>query len=1335
MTLLKRTVLSIFALLTPLFIFAQQGRYFNSNNQLSTSMVTNSYQDHNGMIWIATNNGINSYDGYQFRIYNKGNKEGELSSNVVNGFMQSADGTLYIALDNALMYLRNGKFINVKGEDGNNITGHFRDICLTSKGELITGASARTGLLRVIDGKAKWTMVGNNKVGSPQKIREDAYGTLWVVTEDKGVVAIHDRSVRQLFGNSELSNGMTDICFSKSGMAYVACHKGGVYMVDAKHVFSGNTNTYLIPGTEHLPVISIHADKRGNILIGTDGNGLYEYNPATKNLQRYAIYSTELNLNMAKVTNIMEDHEGNIWLSMLQKGIFMIPATQNMFHYQGYQLGSMNAIGEACVACVYQTADGRIWVSTDGDGLFALTAQGKLIHHFTTATFPSAILSITEDHQHRLWIGSYLNGCGWIDTETGSYHRLSFTYGKAQSVFDMVEDKSHNLWIGTLGDGLKCYNLDNGNITEMRSNSANDIANNYIVQLTLSPDGNRLYAANSTGLSCYDLQHKSWTSVFGSNVLLDRLPVVDAKEDHSGLVWVCTYNGMYVYDIKHHHTDTLTTAQGLADNNTASVQIDAKGRAWVSTIHGISRITTKRGDDGALTYDIENYYLSDGLQGNEFCWGVSNKSVIAGKETLLFGGMYGLTWFTPSNISHNSYTPKIFITGITIGDREIHALDKSGFYTITEDDINSSDEFDLCHDDNSITISLSTLSYTNTEKVTFAYSINNEPWTTLPPGKNTIALSHLQSGTYNFRIKAKVGDCESEIKKLSVTVHPAWYFSAWAKLIYILLGILIAWWYLRLQRSRHQDELRLQEHIHAEEMGESKLRFFMNISHEIRTPLTLIISPMEELIQNDADPMRRSIYKTVYRNALRILNQVNMMMDMRKIDAGKMVLHTEPTNIVKFTQDVITLFEQQAKVKNINISFQHSADDIYALLDRSNFDKVLVNILSNAFKYTHTGGNIIINISTEETESQKQIVLAVSDDGEMIPTDKLEKIFERFYQTTSVTNDRQAGTGIGLDLTRSLVLLHHGTIAAHNNQQKGCTFTVKLPLYEGEVTKTEDVAADKPKDLFMPTEEELTIKHEKAITAPLLVIAEDDTEILNYLSQELGSGFRIIECSNGRTALTATLKHKPDLVISDIMMPEMDGNELCTRIKHNVNTNSTPVILLTAKTREEDKLMGLETGADAYITKPFNMDILKRTIINLINSRKVMRNKAEGQEEQHDKIDEVKLQSPDEKLMQRIMAVINNNLTNEDLSVQFISQEVGISRVHLYRKMKELTNQTPHDFIRNIRLKQAANLLANGRHNITEVMYACGFNNSASFSTQFKKMYGVPPREYMKENN
>ena len=513
-------------------------------------------------------------------------------------------------------------------------------------------------------------------------------------------------------------------------------------------------------------------------------------------------------------------------------------------------------------------------------------------------------------------------------------------------------------------------------------------------------------------------------------------------------------------------------------------------------------------------------------------------------------------------------------------------------------------------------------------------------------------------------------------------VHAPWYRSWWAYLLYALLLALIVWRYIAYRRDRVREQMQLQEHIHAEELSEAKLRFFMNFSHDIRTPMTLIVTPLLSLIKREGDPQKRGIYEIMRRNAERILGLINQMMDLRKIDKGQMQMHMRETDLIGFIQELYALFEHQARGRQIRFLYEHDAETLPIWIDRRE--------------------------------------------------DKLEQIFERFYQSDSKQSGQQTGTGIGLDLARSLVELHYGTISAHNLEQ-GCEFVIFLPLGSEHLKPDVETA----EQLTLAEVEDSDDTAEDPIEAPtrqrpILVIAEDDEEIRDYLVQELCNDYEIKAFTDGRHAFAEIMRSVPDLVLSDVMMPDMDGNTLCMSLRSNLATSHVPVVMLTAMSMEEDRLRGLTTGADAYIVKPFNMDILRQTIINLIQRTRTLRLKYEHTDQLEGKTAPKSVKSPDEKLLANIMKAINDHLDDDSLTMDLIASEVGLSRVHLNRKMKDLTGQTPHDFIRKVRLKKAAELLASGKMNVSEVTYTCGFSSPTSFSALFKKFYGVSPSQYYK---
>ena len=592
----------------------------------------------------------------------------------------------------------------------------------------------------------------------------------------------------------------------------------------------------------------------------------------------------------------------------------------------------------------------------------------------------------------------------------------------------------------------------------------------------------------------------------------------------------------------------------------------------------------------------------------------------------------------------------------------------------------------------------------------------------------------------------------SEIRTVKILITPPWYEMWWAYCIYaFLFGLLVLGIvnYI-LSRMRHRREIMKREH--AEQLNEAKLQFFINISHEIRTPMTLIINPLEKLLAEKKGGEVQKTYLMIYRNAQRILRLINQLMDIRKLDKGQMFMKFRETDMVGFIDDVMLTFDYMARKKKIRFSFEHVMPQLKVWVDMNNFDKILMNIFSNAFKYTPEQGEITVTLSTGRDSTRRDPLkeyfeITVTDNGIGLDREKIERIFERFYQIDNDVTKSNFGTGIGLHLSRSLVELHHGIILAENREDApGSRFIIRIPLGSAHLRtdELEDVEAIitphtvlvKPEktDLegaFEEEEDEESKKAGKSKNRMRILIVEDEEEILSYLKEELEGDYRIMTRKNGREAYDTILADTPDLVISDIMMPEMDGLSLCRKIKQNTNVNHVPVILLTAKSKPEDTMEGMATGADAYMVKPFNTELLKSTIANLIANRKLLKSKFSGAQQQEDKVQKLSMKSADEILMSKIMKVINENLSNPDLNVEMLAANVGLSRVHVHRKLKELTNLSARDFIKNIRLQQAAALLKEKKLTVSEVAYATGYTNLSHFSSSFKEVHGMSPKEYM----
>ena len=1356
MKTISQLIITMMICLFSIQTWAQSGKLFNTDNQLSSNLATQVFQDKSGFIWIATRNGLNTYDGYHITIIKKdmSNFLG-LNSNYINSIAQDEKEHILLGTNNSLLEFTGSEFLKIPMLDskGKELATYVKQIYPLRNKDVAVATSGYGIMLKKQDEQKCHAMKGEvEKLKYIHKLLEDKRGRLWIITEDGKLYRKETNGrVTSHFTGTE-GVGAQDILQDALGNLYLASKNQGVYLLRA-----GSNAFARISNIGNLPIDNIYISRNNKLYIGCDGLGIYVYDPQTGFLQDNPLFSRLVNLAKSKITSIIEDNQGNIWVSMLQKGVFMQSNIQNDFNYMGFRLGNRNVIGENCVTSLSINQGNQVWVGTDKDGLYLFNIATRSVEgHFLNQ---STVLTLCKDQQGRTWVGTYTDGLGYMDA-AGSFHPVDLGISKSVGIFDIKQDPQGNIWIATMGKGLFCLQKDGSRRNYKTKYGAdnnlkiNCLPNNYLIKLSFSNDGNHLYVATSVGLACLDRKQNSWTSTFkGINCLnknrFSHCVFVDSKDQ----VWYGTEDGAFCFDFRKGIKPKLyTTANGLTDNSVASITEDYQGNIWIGTIKGLNKLALKSGT-------ITKFYAESGLQSNEF----SDASVCTTQDgkTILMGGSGGLNWFQADQVRQHPWQAKVVISGFILNNKMVTPGMKSGSYTITDNWSTFSRDFQLSHEDNTFTLQLSTLTYNDVEQISYVYSINGDAWRTVPAGQNELAFSHLAPGRYKYRIKAICNGYETPVKEFTITIHPAWYASIWAKLFYLLLLIAAIILYLRHRKRQMEDQLILQQHIHAEEMGEAKIKFFMNISHEIRTPLTLIITPLLSLIKEDKEPHRQGIYEIIRKNSERILHLINQMMDLRKIDKGQMVMRMCQTDMVAFINEEYKLFRQQALAKNIDFEYQHDSEELPVWIDRNNFDKVIINILSNAFKFTPTAGHILLSL----THTEHHAYISVKDSGIGIPKDKLKTIFQRFYQTPADPNDRNIGTGIGLDLTRSLVELHYGTISARNNEgekgskfEHGSEFIIRIPLGKDhlkpeELIDEEEIKEKQNQELAEVEQLEQEVKEtenaEKAESAAgttdmqgnlpasasgnkaEIVIVEDEEDIQDYLKAQLSSDFKIRTYPNGKVALNEILKNKPALIISDIMMPEMDGTTLCAKLKSNINTNDVPIILLTAKSREEDQLEGLQTGADAYILKPFNMDILRRTIINLLTMRRTLKNKFTGKERQEEKVEQKKIQTPDDALMQRVMEVINENIGDSDLSVDMIAQKVGISRVHLHRKMKELTNQTPHSFIRNIRLQQAAKLLKDGKQSITDVMYACGFSNSASFSTMFKNLYGCSPREYM----
>ena len=1341
-------------------VYAQTGRFYTTDKGLSSSLINHFLQDSKGFIWTATEYGLNSFDGLRFTNYwHVSGDSTSIKNNYVRTLFEDSRQNLLIGCIDGLM--KYDRETNTFSEipmirAGKRVFPHVTQMQELHNGEIWMTTTGQ-GMFRLDEEQKQAVSVDELLRQSNYNFQscfyEDSYYNLWIGTYGNGLICYipATKEVRVFKYPALNDNNIAAIIEDKQGNLFVGTQKKGLSCYNRKE------NCFTPVPYMGNNVLSVYCMSLvdGQLLVGTDGQGLKKYNPIKMCLEDYIVNSTPIDFSEGKIHSILEDKDKNLWLGLFQKGLVLIPKQSNPFEYYGSRSIYYNPIGQGCVMSIFQDSNQHLWIGVDNEGIYELDTDGNRLRHYqpgsSAHSVANTIMCIYEDSEKNLWLGSYTRGIAKLNRRTGEcdYSLLIDN----EKILSITEDKQKNLYIGTLGSGFYQYNLQTGNLKHYESSKdetgdlkRNELANDWINYIFCDSEG-LIWLGHYKGISCFNPLTGSFVNYRQVNTLISGCVGYAIQEDYSGNIWAGTTDGLYCFNKNTEDLERFTIAEGLPNNVICGLSEDFRHDIWISTYMGISRYDAKK-------RCFVNYYSGDGLQGNEFTHGAFYKDK---KGRIYFGGVNGITYFSPESIENVSKETNVWITDFYVFNQPIHKNSLSGGKFIIRTSVQDANQFRLSYVDNTFSIVFSTLQYNNPEQISYQYKIDElgSQWLNTEPGENRVTYNNLPPGKYTFQVRALNYGNYSETRTVKILITPPWYQTWWAYCIYTALAGLLVLGIINyiLSRMRHRREIMKREH--AEQLNEAKLQFFINISHEIRTPMTLIINPLEKLLADKKDNELHKTYLMIYRNAQRILRLINQLMDIRKLDKGQMFMKFRETDMVGFIDDLMQTFEYMARKKNIRFTFEHEMPQLKVWIDLNNFDKVLMNIFSNAFKYTPEGGEVQVRLSTGRDITRRDALreyfeIVITDSGIGIDRDKIERIFERFYQIDNDVTKSNFGTGIGLHLSHLLVQLHHGEIFAQNREDtSGSRFILRIPLGSAHLRTDELETVDEETVMFHTIEkpvlaklEELAAEEEgesktnmKAKTRLRVLVVEDEDEIKSYLKSELSDEYKVETCSNGKEAYDSILRDAPDLVISDVMMPEMDGLTLCRKIKQNTNVNHVPVILLTAKSKPEDTLEGMETGADAYMVKPFNTELLKKTIANLIANRRLLRNKFSGAQQQEDKMEKITMKSSDEILMGKIMKVVNEHLDDPALNVEMLASEVGLSRVHVQRKLKELTNLSARDFIKNIRLQQAATLLAQDQKlTISEIAYATGYTNLSHFSSSFREKYGMSPKEYMNQH-
>lgn len=1281
--------------------------HLTTEDGLSNNSVKAILRDSHGFLWIGTEFGLNRYDGYGFKTYlAQPNMPNTMTANNIFGLQE--DGLKNIWIDFGDSYA---------------VYNREKDNFITDINIILDKLSIKTN--------------GN------RKIYVDKKKNLFVITLNE--IYFYNVAAKKLniykspkfnFSNIEVSDDLgnlhivdsKDFCwqmekksgkFNKialptaSGFNYqnkrtkiFADSGGGLWLYSDKEEYVNfrQTNSsqwqkiYLNSSIKSQNnIFSIVEGHNGQIWIATDHKGLFLYDKSTSsliNITSNSLSPTSIASNY--VASILVDNTGTLWVGYIKNGIsFFNESFQNFINVQNDQCKNISRIVEL--------RNGNILFGTDGDGVYVTNYKANDVNKLPIPN--SAITALLEDKNGKVWIGTYQQGLYCFYHNKLKHFTTTNSNLSSDNIWGIVEDKYENLWIGTLGGKIHKYNInDNTNYFETPFKDTKSVSGMFY-------DGDKtIYAATGYGLTIIDIEKNTNQGFLGNkkgNQQLNQLQISIVYKDSRNLLWIGTNAGLSIWDLKKDSLSYFDISDGLSGNIIRGIVEDNSHNIWVTTSKGLSVIML---DNNNRIRICRNFSIRDGIKNDYF----NNNAICKLKNgNILAGSTGGYTIINPLKVAvRKEPSARVYLTKLIIANTIINVDSVYNGHVILNKSIELMSALNLKYNDRLVTLELTTADLINANKVRYRYKIEgfNNQWVTTK--RNEIVITSLPTGKYRLLVEAcnSEGIWNNEAKVLLINVAPPFYFSYWAIMLYILVALVMVLYLI--YRGQRRQQVKLEQQI-----NEMKLRFFTNISHDLRTPLTLIITPLQALIKDTSDDSLKKKLEVMFKNAQQLLSLINSLLDFRKLDVGAEVLHLKPGNIVDLVREIYSSFAVYATERKINFILNNSHENLWVEYDQDKIQKSIVNLLSNAFKYTPNGGIIKLDLYIDE----KDVCISVSDTGIGISDEDKKMVFNRFFQTSQ--NSRKTGSGIGLHIVSEYIKLHNGSIDIADNVPSGCIFTLRFPLIE-----TTAVSVNHENDY----EEEYqdTQHEEKFPQKPVLLFVDDNPDLCEFIHDNLMNDYSVLIANDGQEALVLLKQNDVNIVVSDIMMPVMDGIELCKQIKTNIEWSHIPVILLTAKTADEHKIEGLQIGADDYVTKPFNLDILKLRILKFfewsLKSHKTFKQKLEI------KPSEITITSLDEKLIEKAIQTVETNIDNPTFSVEILCELLGLSRGHLYRKLIAITGKGPSEFIRLVRLKRGKQLLGKSQLTISEIAYQVGFNSPKRFTKQFREEFGLSPSEYIR---
>ena len=1322
---LQRVLLLIILGFSPLFVWGQEGasgygyEILTSNDGLSNNYVTKILQDDKGIMWFATETGLDKYDGVNFIVYGSLSNKKNTGDNIETIF-KDTDGNIWIGTKNDGLFYMNIKQNRIKRIDLSNNgkinTKTNRILCIAYKNrdEIYVG-SWRSGLW-LIDAKnltVKNYWFPNETIHC---LLKDGNEHFWV-GQERNLLLLDsdDETVKKI--PVPFRSVLTLTNDSANNALWVGSWKG-------LHKFDKATDEFNQPkGISYLNEVSVPIllKDHNDLWIGTWSKGLFKYNIADDYLMPFS-FSTACNterFSFPVVLDLFMDKYGTLWASG-KDGVLKIIKKQP---FNLICINSLTSDMHPSNTAIYIQDDVHLYGTEKG-----------LIYNYNGNVgeiFQNRVNRIVQDNNGDIFLAS--NGVYKFNKQTNRTEQVI----KQGQATDMVFDMNDTLWLASKEDGIFKYYIANNSYQLIRQYSAHSqddtsLKSNRISRLLLDTNGT-IWAATYNGLFYNKCDGNGFLSIEKkSNQKLSSQIINDIQLVRNKL-YAATSNGLNIINLDTYTISNIESGLGISNNYLNAIQLDSRGNVWASTNYGINRYSF-------IDYSVKNFNSGDGVQSKSFIEATSFKD---DKGYIYFGSSLGFVCFHPDSITFASTNPRVILANIRINYKSLFAGDTISRNNVLPQEIEYTNSLVLSYLDKVISINIATDDYIRESNIYYKHRLIGfeEDWI-YEVNSPEITYTNLYPGNYTLEILASRNKdvLPDEKTELVIKVLPAPWKTGWAYAFYGLIIAAITSLVIRMatRASILHNKLKIEqiEKQNEKELTESKLRFFTNISHEFRTPLTLINGPLEDVLASESmDTQIRNKLHVVYQNSRRLMNLVNQLLEFRKIETGNDKLQVAEGNVVDFVREVYLSFQGLAERKSIDFSFNAKPKKISLWFDRDKMEILVCNLLSNAFKYTEAQGRVSVTLSAQENN----FMLEVADSGRGISKSDQQRVFDRFYQIRNQETSNVMGSGIGLSLTKTIAQLHGGEIILHSTVGVGTSFTVVLPLGFNHFKQDELIKdfrnSNNVQHYKIDSEFHLkprTDNQSGSENDVIILIIDDNKEIRDFVYSLLIEKYKVIEAENGKEGLELAKKVVPDLIISDVMMPVMDGIAFCAAVKQFEETSHIPVILLTARTSNIYYVSGLETGADDYITKPFAPDILKARVANLLSSREMLK-------EYYSKrvtLDDTGLQIPDKEaeFLNRAIKLVEDNMDSSTFSMKDLQQHLGMSQPTLYRKLKALTQESPSSFIRSIRLKHAAEILKKNGYNVNDAIYAAGFNDSKYFRDCFKKQFGCTPSQFIEQH-